>query len=59
MARASSHFVCQECGAATAKWAGSCPSCGAWNTLVEEAIAPPAGGVRGAAKPARAGGRRL
>ena len=29
-------FVCQSCGAATAKWAGRCESCGAWNTIVEE-----------------------
>ncbi len=30
------HFVCQECGAAAPKWQGKCPSCGAWNSLVEE-----------------------
>ena len=29
-------FVCQECGAITAKWAGKCLSCGAWNSIVEE-----------------------
>ena len=38
MARATSQFVCQQCGAAAPKWAGRCESCGAWNTLVEEAI---------------------
>lgn len=32
------HFVCQECGAAAAKWQGKCSSCGAWNSLVEERI---------------------
>lgn len=37
MAKASSHFVCQECGAVTARWAGKCESCGAWNSIVEEA----------------------
>ena len=31
-------FFCQECGNETSKWAGKCPSCGAWNSLVEEAI---------------------
>lgn len=31
-------FVCQDCGAVTAKWAGRCESCGAWNTISEEAI---------------------
>ncbi|MCZ8123898.1 MAG: DNA repair protein RadA [Magnetospirillum sp.] len=38
MAKASSHFVCQECGAVTARWAGKCESCGAWNSIVEEAV---------------------
>ena len=28
-------YCCAECGAETANWAGRCPSCGAWNTLVE------------------------
>lgn len=37
MARATSRFVCQACGAVTAKWAGRCDSCQEWNTIVEEA----------------------
>ncbi len=32
-------YRCQECGHTQAKWAGKCPSCGEWNTLVEEAEA--------------------
>lgn len=39
-------YVCSECGAAAAKWAGQCGDCGAWNTLVEE-LAPAAGNRRG------------
>ena len=35
--RASSLFVCSGCGEQTARWAGRCPGCGEWNTLVEEA----------------------
>jgi DNA repair protein RadA/Sms len=35
-------FVCQRCGAASARWAGRCEACGAWNTLVEEGAAAPA-----------------
>jgi DNA repair protein RadA/Sms len=31
-------FVCSNCGAATAAWAGRCPQCGEWNSLQEEAI---------------------
>ena len=32
-------FVCQECGYTLPKWAGRCPDCGKWNTLVEEMAA--------------------
>ena len=28
-------FFCSECGNETAKWAGRCSACGAWNSLVE------------------------
>ena len=31
-------FFCQECGYEAAKWAGQCPACKAWNTMVEEPI---------------------
>ena len=34
---AKSQFVCQSCGAVSARWAGKCASCGDWNTIVEEA----------------------
>ncbi len=43
MARRESRYVCQSCGASTARWAGKCEACGAWNSIVEEAggeIAP-------------------
>jgi len=33
--RERSNFACKECGNETAKWAGRCPACEAWNTLVE------------------------
>jgi DNA repair protein RadA/Sms len=36
MAKVKTKFVCQECGYETAKWLGKCPSCGQWNTFVEE-----------------------
>ena len=38
MARKTARYVCQECGAITAKWAGRCDSCEAWNAVTEEAI---------------------
>lgn len=31
-------FVCQNCGSVQAKWAGRCPDCGEWNTLVETIV---------------------
>jgi len=31
-------YVCSECGAASPKWSGKCPECGAWNTLNEEIV---------------------
>ena len=33
-------YLCQQCGAASPKWAGQCPACGAWNTLVETVAQP-------------------
>jgi len=30
-------YRCQQCGQASPKWAGQCPGCLGWNTLVEEA----------------------
>jgi len=38
MAKALTAFVCQSCGSLAPKWAGRCEGCGAWNTLVEEAM---------------------
>ena len=35
-------FYCTECGNETAKWAGKCPACGAWNTIVEQPETPKA-----------------
>jgi DNA repair protein RadA/Sms len=32
-------FVCQSCGNENPKWAGKCPFCGEWNTLVETLVA--------------------
>lgn len=35
--KAETEFVCTECGEVTPKWAGKCPNCGSWSTLVERA----------------------
>lgn len=36
MAKIKTAFFCQNCGYETPKWTGKCPSCGAWNSFVEE-----------------------
>src|SRR5919204_3513237 len=49
MAKAAAvQFSCSECGYATGKWLGRCPSCGGWNTLVEQraAVTAAAGSAR-------------
>lgn len=33
-------YVCTNCGAVHAKWAGQCDACGEWNTLEEMAVEP-------------------
>lgn len=38
MAKSKSVFVCQNCGAESAKWIGKCPSCGEWNSYTEEVV---------------------
>jgi len=38
MAKVKSAYFCQNCGHETPKWLGKCPSCGEWNTFVEEII---------------------
>ena len=36
MAKTKSVYVCQNCGVDSPKWIGKCPSCGEWNSYVEE-----------------------
>src|SRR5579859_5762783 len=55
MAKSSTSYVCQFCGATHAKWSGKCEACGRWNTITEEGVAPPLGS--GATR--RAKGRRI
>ncbi|MEO1120572.1 MAG: AAA family ATPase, partial [Pseudomonadota bacterium] len=37
MAKSTTQYVCQSCGATYRKWAGRCESCGEWNSIVEDA----------------------
>ena len=38
MSKVKSAFFCQNCGHETPKWLGKCPSCGEWNSFVEEIV---------------------
>jgi DNA repair protein RadA/Sms len=40
LARATSLYVCQSCGAQSRQFFGRCSGCGNWNTLVEQSAAP-------------------
>jgi DNA repair protein RadA/Sms len=31
-------YACTECGAASPRWVGRCPTCGSWNSLVGEVL---------------------
>lgn len=55
MPKAKTAYRCTECGAEHARWQGRCDTCGEWNTLVEEIVAPKAAAI-GSAR--RLGGSR-
>ena len=38
MAQTKTIYTCQNCGTQVPKWMGKCPSCGEWNTFVEEVV---------------------
>jgi DNA repair protein RadA/Sms len=51
--KATTAFVCGECGAEFGKWQGQCGECGAWNTISEIVLAPRS--LSGGARPRAAG----
>ena len=54
MAKPTSRYVCQTCGAAFPKWGGKCDACGEWNSLIEEAVPDHTPG-----RPHRPGSRKI
>lgn len=40
MSKTRTMYVCTDCGTSFPKWAGRCTACSAWNSLVEEVVAP-------------------
>jgi DNA repair protein RadA/Sms len=57
VARPQSRYVCQACGASSARWEGRCHACGAWDTLVETLVSGSSRAPRSAATGARPGPR--
>jgi DNA repair protein RadA/Sms len=57
MAKRTTNYVCQSCGAVYNRWKGKCEACGGWNSIVEEtgSASPMVGPV--ATRPSRAKGR--
>ena len=52
--KAKTVFYCTDCGNETPRWAGRCPACGSWNTLVEQPAEPKSKSVRTSASTAPA-----
>ena len=38
--KTTTEFICSECGASSPRWLGRCPSCGKFNTMIEEIVKP-------------------
>jgi len=56
MAKVQTRYVCQNCGRVAARAMGRCPQCGAWNSMVEEIIAPSAAPARSTSASSSPGG---
>jgi DNA repair protein RadA/Sms len=54
LAKTTTTFVCQACGASYTRWQGRCDACGEWNTIAEEAREALPQGVSGGK-----GGRKI
>jgi DNA repair protein RadA/Sms len=55
MARSATVHVCSECGHETPRWAGQCPGCGEWNTLIEQPVVRASGAAAGSPRRRSAG----
>ena len=44
VAKEKTLFTCNACGGTSPRWLGKCPSCGAWNSLVETVAESASGG---------------
>ena len=57
MAKRTTTYVCQSCGAVHSRWQGRCDGCGAWNTISEEGSS--SGPASGPARTVSRRGRRV
>ncbi len=46
MAKATTVFVCSNCGYESAKWLGKCPACNEWNSFYEEKVSKTSDGKK-------------
>lgn len=46
MAKSTTQYICQTCGATSSKWAGRCTQCGSWDSFIEQRTVSRAGGQR-------------
>ena len=47
MAKTTTRYTCQACGAVHPRWVGRCDACGEWNSIVEETVEQiPTGGKK-------------
>ena len=46
MAKDKIVYVCKECGQESPKWIGRCPSCGQWNTYIEQVVRKDSASIR-------------
>ena len=51
MAKEKTTFTCNACGGTSPRWLGKCPSCGAWNTLIETVAESASGGKNRLSQP--------
>ena len=51
MAKDKTTYTCNACGGTSPRWLGKCPSCGAWNTLVETVADSASGGKNRLSQP--------
>jgi DNA repair protein RadA/Sms len=58
MPKTFTHFVCQQCGRSSPRQLGRCPSCGAWDSMLEEFV-PAVGKVHKVVKSRGSAGQSL